>query len=95
MAEYLPRVADAELAILMRSVGAVLAEGPKACGKTATASRVAETIFDMDEDSTARSSIEMNPNYLFDRPTPILFDEWQAAPDIWNRIRRAVDRAQR
>ncbi len=95
MVEYLPRVADTELCALMHAVGAVLIEGPKACGKTATASRMSETIFDMDQDSTARASIEINPDYLFDRPTPILFDEWQAAPDIWNRVRRAVDKAGR
>ncbi|MFZ1382810.1 MAG: ATP-binding protein, partial [Scrofimicrobium sp.] len=80
MADYLPRVADSELANLMRAVGAVLIEGPKACGKTATASRVSATTFQMDEDATARASIELNPDYLFNRATPILFDEWQVAP---------------
>lgn len=95
MVDYLPRVADTELAILMRAVGAVLIEGPKACGKTATASRVADTTFEMDEDATARASIELNPDYLFNRATPILFDEWQVAPELWNRVRRAVDAAGR
>lgn len=95
MVDYLPRVADAELAELMTSVGAVLIEGPKACGKTATASQVAATAFPMDRDRTARASIELNPDYLFDRPTPILFDEWQVAPDLWNGVRHAVDDAGR
>jgi predicted AAA+ superfamily ATPase len=93
--DYRPRVADAELATKMRAVGAVLIEGPKACGKTATASRVAATVFDMDRDTTARASIELNPTYLFDRPTPILFDEWQVTPELWNRVRRAVDDSDR
>ncbi|MDR1078179.1 MAG: DUF4143 domain-containing protein [Propionibacteriaceae bacterium] len=93
MVDYLPRVADGELADKMRAIGAVLIEGPKACGKTATASRVAATQFDMDRDATARASIELNPAYLFDRPRPILFDEWQVAPDLWNGVRRAVDDA--
>jgi predicted AAA+ superfamily ATPase len=93
--DYRPRVADAELSDLMQAVGAVLIEGPKACGKTATASRMAATVFNMDQDGTARASIELNPDYLFDRPTPILFDEWQVAPDLWNRVRRAVDAADR
>lgn len=95
MVDYFPRVADAELADLMRAVGAVLIEGPKACGKTATASRVAATKFEMDEDATARASIELNPDYLFERATPILFDEWQVVPELWNRVRRAVDAAER
>jgi predicted AAA+ superfamily ATPase len=95
MVDYRARVADAELSDLMGAVGAVLIEGPKACGKTATASRVAATVFAMDQDRTARASIELNPGFLFDRPTPILFDEWQVAPDLWNRVRRAVDAAER
>ncbi len=95
MPNYRPRVADRELADLMKAVGAVLIEGPKASGKTATASRVAATVFDMDRDSTARASIELNPGYLFDRPTPILFDEWQTTPDLWNSVRRAVDASDR
>lgn len=95
MSDYRPRIADRELADLMGAVGAVLIEGPKASGKTATASRVAATVFDMDRDSTARASIELNPAYLFDRPTPILFDEWQTVPELWNSVRRAVDASER
>ena len=87
---YKPRVTDAELENRMRRTGAVLIEGPKACGKTSTASRVAATVFEMDRDVTARGSIELNQAYLFDRPTPILFDEWQATPELWNLVRRAA-----
>lgn len=95
MGAYRPRVADVELDEMMRSMGAVLIEGPKACGKTATASRTAATTFELDIDATAHASIELNPSYLFDRPTPILFDEWQTAPELWNHIRRRVDAAER
>ena len=95
MVNYRPRVADTELAELLTALGAVLIEGPKACGKTATASQLATTTFEMDSDRTARSSIDLNPSYLFDRPTPILFDEWQVAPDLWNTVRHAVDAAGR
>lgn len=91
MPNYRARVADVELAAKMRAVGAVLIEGAKACGKTATASRVAATVFDMDRNATARASIELNPAYLSGQPTPILFDEWQVTPELWNRVRRAVD----
>jgi len=79
----------------MKSVGAVLIEGPKACGKTATASRMAASIVDVAGDATARASIELNPGYLLDRPRPILFDEWQVAPALWNLVRRAVDDSDR
>lgn len=37
---YLPRIADGELTERLASSGAVLIEGPRACGKTATALHV-------------------------------------------------------
>jgi uncharacterized protein len=88
---YRHRVVDDELARRLETIGAVLIEGPKACGKTATATRVAKTIFRLDEDEAARVAVRLAPERLFDNPTPILFDEWQAEPDIWNRVRRQVD----
>lgn len=91
MVTYLPRIVDGELERRLRSVGAVVIEGPKACGKTATATRFAQTVFRLDEDPVARSLIHNAPGQLFDNPTPILFDEWQVEPAIWNRARRQVD----
>jgi uncharacterized protein len=35
--------------------------------------------------------VTLNPTALFEQPTPILFDEWQIEPTIWNRLRRQVD----
>lgn len=91
MPAYRPRIVDEELARRLETIGAVLIEGPKACGKTATATQVAKTIFRFDEDEAARIAVRLAPERLFDNPTPILFDEWQTEPDIWNRVRRQVD----
>ncbi|MBN9620208.1 MAG: ATP-binding protein, partial [Actinobacteria bacterium] len=91
MPAYRSRVVDDELARRLETIGAVLIEGPKACGKTATATQVAKTIFRFDEDEAARIAVRLAPERLFDNPTPILFDEWQTEPDIWNRVRRQVD----
>ena len=91
MTSYRPRVVDAELQDLMGFMGAVLIDGPKAVGKTATASQLARTIFRMEVDRAARAALETYPDQLFASPTPILFDEWQDTPDIWNLVRRAVD----
>lgn len=91
MADYLPRITDGELATHMRVMGAVLIEGPKACGKTVTATQVANTIIRFDEDDAARSLVALDPTALFSGEPPILFDEWQLEPAIWNRIRRQVD----
>ncbi|HEV7209196.1 MAG TPA: DUF4143 domain-containing protein [Mycobacteriales bacterium] len=91
MATYLPRIADLELEQRLGYIGAVLVDGPKACGKTATASRHAQTVIRLDEDQTARSWVRLAPERLFEGPTPILFDEWQVEPRIWNKVRRQVD----
>ena len=72
-------------------MGAVLIEGPKACGKTATASQVANTIIRFDVDDVARSMATLDPAALFAGDPPILFDEWQTEPSIWNQVRRQVD----
>ena len=91
MAKYRPRVADGELADRMRSAGAVLMEGPKACGKTATAQRVAATLFRMDTDDGARALVDTAPEVLLSAKPPVLFDEWQVAPKLWNLVRHEVD----
>ena len=91
MATYLPRIADLELEQRLGYIGAVLIDGPKACGKTATASRHAQTVLRLDEDQTARTWVRLAPERLFEGPTPILFDEWQVEPTIWNKVRRQVD----
>jgi predicted AAA+ superfamily ATPase len=88
---YLPRVADGELAARMSSAGAVLIEGPKACGKTATATQVASSVVRLDIDAGARALVGAAPEVLFDQRTPILFDEWQIEPTLWDLVRREVD----
>ena len=91
MVNYRLRIADQELVERLGYIGAVLIEGPKACGKTATATRHAQTVIRLDEDQRARQLLELAPDRLFEGPTPILFDEWQVTPSIWNRVRRQVD----
>jgi len=88
---YRPRIADGELERMRRIHGAVLIEGPKACGKTETSSQVARTILRFDGDEAVRSQVALDPDSLFTGEPPILFDEWQLEPAIWNRIRREVD----
>lgn len=88
---YLPRVADQELAARLLSAGAVLIEGPKACGKTETAKQVARSVVRMDIDAGARALVSAAPEVLFGQQTPILFDEWQVTAALWDLIRREVD----
>jgi len=91
MLSYRPRVVDHELSRKRQALGAVLIEGPKACGKTETASQVAGTMVRFDQDDVARSQVALDPDALFSGETPIVFDEWQLEPSIWARVRREVD----
>lgn len=91
MVGYLPRVVDAELDERLASSGAVLLGGPKGCGKTETASRRASTVVRFDTNPGARAQVGLDPDVLFEEPTPILFDEWQRVPAIWDHVRRHVD----
>jgi predicted AAA+ superfamily ATPase len=52
---------------------------------------VAQTVVRFDEDDAARSLLALDPDALFVGVPPILFDEWQLEPSIWNRVRRQVD----
>jgi uncharacterized protein len=87
---YLPRVIDTVLDELLASLAAVALEGPKGVGKTETAKRRAETVFALDSPEQA-SILEADPSQILIRPRPVLIDEWQRIPTIWDTVRRAVD----
>jgi predicted AAA+ superfamily ATPase len=87
---YTPRVVDAELNELMRSVAALAIEGAKGVGKTATAARRAALTRELD-DPAQRSIAAADPARLLDGPAPVLIDEWQYVPESWDLVRRAVD----
>ncbi|RRD59764.1 ATP-binding protein [Leucobacter sp. OH1287] len=88
---YRSRVIDQELQDLLAAVGAIVIEGPKACGKTATASRYARTVVNLDRDVNAQLMASVSPSELLKGETPVLLDEWQIAPQMWNEVRHQVD----
>lgn len=88
---YRARVVDDELANRLASVGAVVVEGPKACGKTATARQVAASEVLLDVDANARRAAALEPGLVLEGAIPRLIDEWQVEPEIWNHIRRVID----
>jgi hypothetical protein len=88
---YRPRLADAELEQRLESAGAVVVEGPKACGKTETARQIAASEVLLDTDVASREAAALNPSLILPGDVPRLIDEWQVEPQVWNHIRRAVD----
>ena len=89
--QYTPRIADTELERALARAGAVLIEGPKACGKTATASRRAASIVHLDTNPTVPAQIAADPSLILEAKRPLLLDEWQIYPQLWNAVRRDVD----
>ena len=90
IAAYRPRVVDGQLAASLEAIGAVLVEGPKACGKTETARRAARSETRMDTPA-ASQAYAVDPALVLEGETPHLLDEWQVEPDLWNDVRHAVD----
>ena len=88
--DYRPRVVDDELDLLVRDLSAVSLEGPKGVGKTASASRLAARIFRLDRPAD-RALLSAQPDLLRTVPAPVLLDEWQRWPEVWDLVRRAVD----
>lgn len=88
---YRPRVLDGFLADALTYAGAVVVEGPRACGKTMTAFHAAASHVFLDDEGS-RQLAEVAPSSLLEGARPRLLDEWQMAPQLWNMVRRHVDR---
>jgi len=91
MVDYLPRIVDGELNELGAGLAALSIEGPKGVGKTATAQRRARTMFALDEPEQ-RDLLAADPARLDRASPPVLVDEWQRYPVVWDLVRRSVDR---
>ncbi|MCG7607677.1 MULTISPECIES: ATP-binding protein [Mycobacterium] len=87
---YRRRIVDELLDELFSHLPAIALEGAKAVGKTATASQRAETVVSLN-DPRQHEVVTADPDYIVRAPHPVLVDEWQLEPSVWDRVRRAVD----
>ena len=91
---YRVRIADKLLAEKLDAMGAVLIEGAKWCGKTTTAEQAAKSVLYLADTDTFRQNMEMidlYPRVLLSGEAPMLIDEWQEAPKLWDAVRFEVD----
>ena len=88
---YMCRTVDLELDDLFPHVAAIVLDGLKAVGKTTTAAQRAAGIMNLDR-TAERVPLEADPELLLSRPRPLLIDEWQNVPEVWDVVRHAVDR---
>lgn len=91
MIAYHGRVVDSILKRKLQTTGAVLIEGPKRCGKSTTAAQQAKSVLCMASGRTLQIAA-IHPKLLLEGEVPRLIDEWQLAPQLWDVIRREVDR---
>jgi predicted AAA+ superfamily ATPase len=87
---YHRRVVDTELDELLADLAAISLEGAKAVGKTATATQRAASIYELDR-ADVRELVSADPDRVLSSPPPVLLDEWQRLPAVWDAVRRAVD----
>ena len=66
--EYRKRIADQLLRDKLDAMGAVLIEGPKACGKTTTAEQQAKSVIYMDDPNRQGQYKQMYDFYLKEKP---------------------------
>lgn len=91
---YRPRIADGLLLDLLDAMGAVVIEGAKWCGKTTTAEQPAKSVLYLsDTENLAQNMamIDMHPRTVLSGEAPMLIDEWQEAPKLWDAIRFEID----
>lgn len=87
---YRRRIIDEALDELFPHLAAIALEGAKGVGKTATATQRASTVLSL-HNPNERSALAGNLDLIMRVPPPVLIDEWQLEPGVWDRVRQAVD----
>lgn len=91
---YKHRIMDGLLEKKLQAKGAVLIEGPKWCGKTTTAEEIAASkimLAKTDVKNNFKNLLEIDIDTALAGDTPMLIDEWQTVPKLWDAVRYTVD----
>lgn len=92
---YKNRIVEKQIDEYMSTFGAICIEGPKWCGKTWTATfKSKEQFFLLDPSNnfSNKKLAEISPTSILLRDKPLLVDEWQEVPSIWDTIKFEVDK---
>jgi predicted AAA+ superfamily ATPase len=87
---YQRRIIDEALDTLFPHLAAIALEGAKGVGKTTTATQRASTVLSLNNPNE-HAALAGNLDLVTQVPPPVLIDEWQLEPSVWDRVRRAVD----
>ncbi|MCC8118627.1 MAG: DUF4143 domain-containing protein [Bacteroidales bacterium] len=92
---YKNRIVDQSIQSKLDTMGALLIEGPKWCGKTTTGEQFSKSQIYIDDPQFHAQYLtlaQINISQLLQGNTPKLIDEWQMIPQIWDAVRHTVDR---
>jgi len=92
---YSKRLIDTKISYYLTLFGGLSIEGPKWCGKTWTALNHANSVvfmLDPENNYSNREAAKLNPASILSGSKPLLVDEWQEVPAIWDAVRFASDR---
>lgn len=91
-ADYKERLIDKKIEEYLKIFGAISIVGPKWCGKTWTSLSHANTVkYINTQDQNLFKLAQMDINQVLNGDYPILIDEWQLLPSIWDSVRRKCD----
>ena len=88
------RLVEERITERMRLMGCVVVQGAKWCGKSTTAKRFAKTVVELQSPVTFKiynTMASTDAKGLFEGEKPILFDEWQKIPALWDHVRHDID----
>lgn len=94
MENYKHRIMDSLLKKKLQAKGAILIEGPKWCGKTTTAEEIAASkvmLARTDVKNNFKNLLEIDIEAALSGKPPMLIDEWQTVPKLWDAVRYTVD----
>ena len=87
---YYERLIEEQIALKLKTSGAVVVAGPKFCGKTTTCMLYQKSFVKLNTKQVIAMA-RMNPKAVLVGENPRLIDEWQKAPDIWNQVKDELD----
>ena len=90
MAFYGHRIVDTQIETLFGELPAISLEGARGVGKTTTARQRAATFLALD-DAPVLDVLQADPRLVGTYPAPVVIDEWQRLPAVFDAVRRAVD----
>lgn len=89
---YKERLIDKKLDECLNIFGAVSIVGPKWCGKTWTSLSHCNSVKYINSNDKKLFNLALiDPNQVLEGDYPILIDEWQLIPHIWDSVRRKCD----